>query len=92
VRSVSQVIDGAVDGVIHLIGYPNNDIQHLTSDGVMRSSNEVNSQLKQLPPRAPGSYLLQALITYYDKLYGVIIDWNSEAKVVGLINEVIPRQ
>ncbi len=87
-RSVSQVIDGAVDEVIHLIGYPNNHIQHLTTDGVMRSTNEVNSQLKQLPPRAPGSYLLQE----NDKLYGVIIDWNSEAKVVGLINEVIPRQ
>jgi hypothetical protein len=54
----------------------------------MRSTNELNSQLKQLPPRAPGSYLLQE----NDKLYGVIIDWNSEAKVVGLINEVIPRQ
>jgi hypothetical protein len=88
VRSVSQVIDGAVDEVIHLIGYPNNDIQHLTTDGVMRSTDELNSQLKQLPPRAPGSYLLQE----NDKLYGVIIDSNSEAKVVGLINEVIPRQ
>ncbi len=88
VRSVSQVIDGAVDEVIHLIGYPNNHIQHLTTDGVMRSTNEVNSQLKQLPPRAPGSYLLQE----NDKLYGVIIDWNSETKVVGLIIEVIPRQ
>jgi hypothetical protein len=88
VTSVSQIIDGAVDQVIHLIGYPNNHIQHLTTDGVIRSTNELNTQLKRLPSRAPGSYLLQE----NDKLCVVIIDWNSEAKVVGLINEVIPRQ
>ncbi len=37
VRSVSQVIDGAIDEVIRLIGYPNNHIQHLTSKWLILS-------------------------------------------------------
>jgi len=88
IKGVSRVIDGTIDRVIHLIGYPNTDIENLITAGIIRSTNQIKSQLKQLPPRAPGSYLLQK----DERLYGVIVDSNGEARIAGRVNCVIPSQ
>ena len=88
VTGVTQVVEGDIDQVLHLIGYGVLDLDELTSDGILSASDEVNEKLKLLGPRSPSSHLL----VHNNRLYGVVVDHQNQSRVLGLIDCVIPNK
>jgi hypothetical protein len=87
INGVIQVIDGKTKDILHLIGHPIRSVEHLITDGIFRSTEEVNQTIKELPQRGPASYLLQE----NDLLFGAIIDSKGETRIAGLVRHVIPE-
>ena len=86
ISNVIQVIDGSIEDVLHLIGYNQEKIEELLENGILKSSFEINEKISEFPERSPGVFLLEK----DELLYGVVIDENHQAKLVGVVCHVLP--
>lgn len=86
ISNVIQVIDGSIEDVLHLIGYNQDKIEELLENGILKSSFEINEKISEFPERLPGVFLLEK----DELLYGVVIDENHQAKLVGVVCHVLP--
>lgn len=87
VPDVLQIVDGSLKDIEHLVGYGREQIHELLDDNmVLHSSDAVQEKLDELPPRAPGAFLVED----DGVLYGLIIDRYNELKIVGTIQKVVP--
>lgn len=86
ISNVIQVIDGSIENVLHLIGHNQEKIEELLENDILKSSFEINEKISKFPERSPGVFLLEK----DGLLYGVVIDENHKAKLVGVVRHVLP--